>query len=196
MNIISYFACFTRRRNINKPSEVSSHTSCNIEIRNDDKPYCDIEKWGSSNPFIPPLSEGHVIKVYDGDTITVLSELFVCEKKDINSATPIAEPYRFNIRLSGIDCPEMKSKKSSEKECAIIARNEVARLIMNKKVYLKNIMHEKYGRILAEVWIGDICINKRLIDMGLAVEYKGDTKKSPENWMTYYNSHRIISPTQ
>ena len=51
--------------------------------------------------FIPPVSIAKVIKVYDGDTITVASRLpFTDERKDII--------WRFSVRLNGIDCPEIR----------------------------------------------------------------------------------------
>ena len=62
-----------------------------------------IPGWKDTIPFIPPISGGVVIKVYDGDTITIASKLPY--KK-----SPL---YRFSVRLNGIDSPEIKgvSKK-------------------------------------------------------------------------------------
>jgi endonuclease YncB( thermonuclease family) len=45
---------------------------------------------------------------------------------------------------------------------------------------------EKYGRILADVYVGDLHLNKHLIEKRLAVKYDGGTKCSPINWMDYY----------
>ena len=62
-----------------------------------------IPGWKDTMPFIPPISGGVVIKVYDGDTITIASKLPY--KK-----SPL---YRFSVRMNGIDAPELKgiSKK-------------------------------------------------------------------------------------
>ena len=49
--------------------------------------------------FIAPINSGRVIKVYDGDTITVASKIPGLKKSPI---------YKFSIRLNGIDCPEMR----------------------------------------------------------------------------------------
>jgi endonuclease YncB( thermonuclease family) len=123
-------------------------------------------------PFIPPIKEGKVIKVYDGDTITIASKL----PYDISSI------YRFSIRLRGIDSPEIKYKTNAEKLLAIKSRDALSNMILNKKVYLKNIGNEKYGRILADVYIDNIHINKWMIDNKYAVKYNGGTKNRPPEW--------------
>jgi hypothetical protein len=39
-------------------------------------PFSDLNiKWNDTIPFIPPIDSGLVIKVYDGDTITIASQL-------------------------------------------------------------------------------------------------------------------------
>jgi len=90
------------------------------------------------------------------------------------------------VRLNGIDCPEIKGKNEDEKKCATIAKSELSSLIMNKIVILKNVSSEKYGRILADVYLNDIHLNKHMIEKRLAVEYDGGTKVSPKNWLDYY----------
>lgn len=126
--------------------------------------------------FVPPIEKGVVIKVYDGDTITVVSKL----------PYPESPLYRFQVRLNGIDCPEMKSNIVSEKECALMAKEKTNSLIMNKVVLLKNLQTEKYGRILADVYLNDLHINNHLLEKRLAVPYNGQTKISPKDWMEYY----------
>ena len=68
--------------------------------------------WKDATKFIPPIYSGYVIKVYDGDTITIASRL------------PYEHSllYRFPIRLKGIDCPEINSKKEEDKLIANIAK--------------------------------------------------------------------------
>jgi endonuclease YncB( thermonuclease family) len=95
------------------------------------------------------------------------------------------------VRLNGIDCPEIKGKTPEEKQCATIAKQVLSDLILGKMVTLKNVETEKYGRILSEVYIGDICVNKYLLEKRLAVEYDGGTKKCPQNWMDYYNGNAV-----
>jgi micrococcal nuclease len=131
------------------------------------KEYFDI-KWSDTKPFVPPINSGYVIKVYDGDSFTIASEM-----PFINS--PI---YRFSVRLSGIDCPEIKGKTIIEKELAINARDALANKIMNKTITLKNVSLEKYGRILADVYCDGVHINQWMLDNKFALPYDGGTKVS------------------
>ena len=133
-------------------------------------------EWKDCIPFVPPIAMGFVIKVYDGDTITIASKL----------PYPDSPLYRFSVRLNGIDCPEIKGKDKYEKECAQIAKQEITDLVLNKVVLLKNVGTEKYGRILADVYIDNIHLNDYLLKKRLAVSYDGGTKKCPKNWMDYH----------
>ena len=132
--------------------------------------------WNDTIAFIPPITGGQVIKVYDGDTITIATKL------------PYSKtvPYRFSVRIRGIDCPEIKTKCSTEKHCAEIAKNKLADLILHKTVSLKNVGNEKYGRILADVYYDGINCGEWLYEQRLAVKYDGKTKKCPADWMAYY----------
>ena len=119
-------------------------------------------------PFIPPITGGYVIKVYDGDTITIAAKL----------PYPESPLYRFQVRLAGIDCPEIKGKTPEEKALAQKAKHEVENLILHKQIILKNNQTEKFGRILADVYtIDNIHINSYLLDKQLAYKYDGKTKK-------------------
>ena len=119
--------------------------------------------------FVPPITEGEVISVYDGDTITIVSKLPY-------DASPL---YRFLVRLAGIDCAEIKGKTEKERELAQAAKNALQKLTLNKVVSLKNLKNEKYGRVLADVYLGDLHVNQWLLDNKYAVQYSGGTKT---NW--------------
>ena len=97
--------------------------------------------------------------------------------------------YRFSVRLNGIDTPEMKGKNEEEKRIAVKARDALAEIILNKPLTLKNVTTEKYGRLLADVHHNNIHLNKWMIEQRYAVEYDGGTKKSPDNWEEFHNSH-------
>jgi len=139
--------------------------------------YMDDIKWEDTVEFTFPITGGKVIKVYDADTITIASKLPY-------DASPI---YRLSVRLNGIDTPEIKGKGVSdeEKESAKLARDFVANLALNKHVRLENIQSEKYGRILADVYIEDIHLNELLIKERYAVSYDGGTKRKPTSWIRY-----------
>ena len=132
----------------------------------------DIE-YSNTVPFMPPIQYGKVIKVYDGDTITIASVL-------LNTVSPV---YRFSIRLNGIDTPEIKSKTMDEHEMAIRARDLLHAKIYGQFVELKNIANEKYGRVLADVYLHNENINEWLIKEHVAIPYDGGKKQTwRDNW--------------
>jgi len=134
------------------------------------------ELWINTKPFVAPITKGRVIKVYDGDTITVAAKL----PKTLES--PL---YRFSVRLNGIDTPELKTKNEVEKRVALQARDALSAKILYRDVELRNVQTEKYGRLLAEIWLGNECLNKWMITHRFAVKYDGGTKVSPDNWEDY-----------
>ena len=94
--------------------------------------------------------DAKVIGITDGDTIIVLSE----NKEQIK------------IRLEGIDCPE------SHQDFGNKAKQAVAELCFKKTVKVISSGKDRYGRMLAFVYVDNICINEKLIEMGLAWHYK------------------------
>lgn len=154
--------------------------------------YLDNVTYKDTVQFVIPITYGKVIKVYDGDTITIAAKLpysngieeqlhKVNSIYDITDTVPI---YRFNVRLSGIDSPEIKGKSQTERDLAMISRDRLHKQIFGKIVHLKNISTEKYGRILADVYLDDLHINQWMLQEKLAVEYDGGTKIRPSNWDT------------
>jgi micrococcal nuclease len=137
--------------------------------------------WEDAIPFTFPITGGRVIKVYDGDTITIASKLPY-------DASPL---YRLSVRLNGLDAPEMKSGSKEEHDAAVLARDFVANLILNKYVTLDNIRSEKYGRILADVYIDEMCVNDMLIRERYAVKYDGKTKIKLSSWLKYRITGKI-----
>ena len=135
-------------------------------------------EWGNTIPFKPPIDGGWVIKVYDGDTITIASKLPY--KK-----SPL---YRWSVRINGIDCPEMKSHNKNEKKVAEIAQSKLSEIILNKRVKLENVSNDKYGRVLADVYYRKLNIDEFMLKNRLAVEYHGKTKEPPKDWLKFYNN--------
>ena len=129
----------------------------------------DVYKWSNTKIFVPPITKGHVIKVYDGDTITIASKLPIINDEQI---------YRFSVRLNNIDTPEIKGHTEQEKIAACIARDALKEKILNKEVMLKNVSLEKYGRLLADVYLNELCLNNWMLENKYAVEYHGKTKQT------------------
>ncbi len=98
-----------------------------------------------------------VQKVSDGNTVQVLID----DKK-------------YSIRLFGIDAPEKSQKHGKE------STENLKRLIGNKKVYVKSISTDRYGRIIAKIYsskkVGKlkqaIYLNLKQVEAGLAWHYK------------------------
>ena len=134
-----------------------------------------IIKWEETTAFTPPISGGQVIKVYDGDSITIAGYLPMYN-------SPL---FRFSVRLNGIDTAEIKGKSSDEIESAKQARDALSKLILHKEIILKNVATEKYGRVLADVYLDDLCVNDWLIKECYAVKYDGGTKIPPKSWLKY-----------
>jgi len=134
-----------------------------------------IIKWEETTAFTPPIAGGQVIKVYDGDSITIAGYLPMYN-------SPL---FRFSVRLNGIDTPEIKGKNEDEKTAAKEARDALSNLILHKEIILKNVSTEKYGRILADVYLDDLCVNDWYIKEHYAVKYDGGTKISPASWLKY-----------
>jgi endonuclease YncB( thermonuclease family) len=101
--------------------------------------------------------------------------------------------YRLQVRLNGIDTPEIKGKCEDEKKCAKMVRDALSGLILNKEVVLKNIQSEKYGRILADVYFGDIHVNEWLLSNRYAVRYSGGKKVVPAVWSKYISTGETLA---
>lgn len=93
---------------------------------------------------------GKVIGVADGDTITVLTE----------------KNKKIKVRLEGIDCPE------SNQDFGTQAKKATSDLCFGKQVKVVKTGEDKYGRTLGHVYVGDVCVNKELLKLGLAWQYK------------------------
>lgn len=117
----------------------------------------------NAEKFVLPVTRGKVVNIYDGDTIT----LAFCLNGKL---------YRTQVRLLGIDTAEMKGSSDVEKFAARQAKNALLEKIMNQTVDLRRVGTEKYGRLLAEVWLGDENICKWMLAQGHAVPYEGGAK--------------------
>jgi endonuclease YncB( thermonuclease family) len=106
------------------------------------------------------------VKVYDGDTIHVIVDLPYFGIRDIT------------IRMYGYDTDEIRGGTVESKQSAIEQRDYLKSLILNKFVYVVCLDFDKYGRILANVFIIDethtvgTCVNKIMVDGGCK-EYFG-----------------------
>ena len=89
-----------------------------------------------------------VVKVYDGDTITIL---------DNNK--------KVKVRLYGIDAPELKQTYGKQ------ARDYLSDIVFNKSITLKVYNKDVYGRQVAEVIYNNANINQLLVKTGNVYVY-------------------------
>ncbi len=98
--------------------------------------------------------QAKVISMVNGDTIAVLSN----EKK-------------IKIRFYGIDCPEKKQCYGLE------AKTFVSNMVFGKMVEVKG-FNKSWDRLVALIYIKDVCLNEELIKNGFAWVYPKYCKKS------------------
>ena len=94
--------------------------------------------------------KGRIIKISDGDTVTLLDSTNTQHK----------------IRLDGIDCPERKQPFGTK------ATNFVKKLTTGKTIVVEWEKKDRYGRILGYVYADGVNVNKELLKNGLAWHYK------------------------
>ena len=118
------------------------------------------------------FTHAKVIKIYDGDTFTIAAY-------DNGILT------KFQVRLYGVNCEELKDKNSINKQKAYEAKKYIESLLLDKVIEIEVLnnkivngkkIKEKYGRLLANVNIAGINPSAELIKQGLAKEYYGGKK--------------------
>lgn len=175
LNIFRSLSCISNIRgvaeNMNPPTNANANTDEVIDVDMETVTYENV------SPFMPEIQIGKVLKVYDGDTITIAARVIIDGKE-------IPRLFRFNVRLNGIDTPELRTKNEKEKTRAILARNDLANLILGNIVFLSNVSYDKYGRILADVFTQNrVNVSEWMITKGHAVRYDGGTKNKPDDWV-------------
>ena len=97
----------------------------------------------------PKTLIGKCTAVIDGDTIEVLSD---------------RKLYR--IRLAHIDCPEKRQPFGKK------AKQFTSKLCFGRKVRVKVVDRDRYGRLVGVVYVGWTNVNKSLVRNGLAWWYQ------------------------
>ena len=122
-----------------------------------------------AKPQYGTVTVSKVISVYDGDTFRV----------NIDSLPPIIGK-NIAIRVNGVDTPELRGKCQYEKNLALEARDFVrSRLTNAKEIKLTNLQRGKYFRVVANVLVDGVSLERELLDNELAYEYYGGKKL---NW--------------
>lgn len=124
-------------------------------------------------PTYENITEAKVIKVYDGDTVTI----GICNNNKLE---------KHSMRLYGIDTAEIKGGNETTKELAKAAKKVVSDLILDKVVKVKilngtkyngKLVVEKYGRLIGFIYIDNKSIADILLELDLAKKYDGGKKE-------------------
>jgi len=107
-----------------------------------------------------------VDRVVDGDTLDAMVDLGFDTWKKVR------------IRFLGIDAPESRTRDLEEKKRGLAAKERVIEILNeNNNIFiLKSYGVGKFGRCLGELFVeslGDISLQKTLINEGHGVEYDG-----------------------
>lgn len=104
--------------------------------------------------------EAKCVRVVDGDSIDILLDLGVNVFKKVR------------VRLYGVDTPETFGVKRSSQEYknGMESKAFTKSFVTNKKLVVHTIKDKtgKYGRLLAEIYVDDVCLNDELVKNGLA----------------------------
>ena len=106
-----------------------------------------------------------VVRVHDPDTLTIIFKY-----QDTF--------YKKNLRLNGIDAPELHSKIKSEADLCKAGQVYLSDLILNKIINVQMGPFDKYGRILSKIYLypDNTDIIQNLITGGFVREYDGGHK--------------------
>lgn len=107
---------------------------------------------------------GKVVKVSDGDTITILT----------------SDKTQYKIRLNDIDAPEKKQAFGNK------SKDNLAKYIAGKTVKVEYKTKDKYKRILGTIYYNNIDINLQQVKDGYAWVYKKYSKNQD-----YYNAEKV-----
>lgn len=107
---------------------------------------------------------GEVIRIADGDTITVLGE----------------GDQKIKVRFSGIDTPEMDQPFGAE------ARDRLVQMIRGQTVTCECVKRDRYKRWVCKVLLDDLDVNWTLVRDGLAWWYRDYQRdQEPEDRIRY-----------
>src|SRR6202007_563472 len=99
-------------------------------------------------PDPPKPFTGKVVKVQDGDTVTVL-----------------VDEVQHRIRLAGIDAPENKQAFGTK------AKQVLADKVFGKEVKVVWKKRDRYKRILGDIYLGERWLNLEMVEEGYAWHY-------------------------
>ena len=125
--------------------------------------------------------QGEIVKVYDGDTITL-----------------VENQEKVKIRLYGLDAPELNQSFGKE------AREYLLNLCpLHSQAKVKIINKDKYKRVVGIVYCNAINVNEKLVENGFAWAYREYSKdyvalenKARKNTMGLWGEANPLKPSE
>lgn len=105
--------------------------------------------WAMATSLPAATLSGRVVKIADGDTLTIL----VGEKQE-------------KIRLSDIDTPERKQPYGTR------AKQALAELTFGKLIIVLTTKRDRYGRLIGHITVDGLDVNAELVRLGFAWVYR------------------------
>ena len=120
-----------------------------------------------------PALQGQIVRVSDGDTVTLQSET-----------------GNLKIRLAGIDAPESRMPHGQE------AKAHLAAMVLGKEV--QAIVHKKdrYGRTIATLMLNTKDVNLAMLKAGMAWHYKQYEREQSKDQASAYSQSEQLARTQ
>lgn len=122
--------------------------------------------------FAQVETDAVVDNAYDGDTLSVRADIWPNMM------------WQGSVRVRGVDTPEIRGSCEQESTRALLARDYVRTLLVEKTVRLTEIENDLYGgRVLARVYFVDedtqetVSLAERLIALGHGRAYEGGTRQ-------------------
>lgn len=97
-----------------------------------------------------------ITNVVDGDTVDA----------SIDVGFSLTTLHR--LRLVGVDTCEMNDKDPVKRASAIAAKEYMIQTVLGKNVVLTTYKSDAFGRYLAAIYLGDVCVNDELVRLGFA----------------------------
>lgn len=117
----------------------------------------------AAQDMLPGPVVAEVQRVIDGDTLVVRANIW------------LGQQVETNVRIAGIDAPELNGRCAEESTLAQAARESLTALVGAGTVTLGAIRHDKYGgRVIARVTNDQAAdLGEALVAAGLARRYDG-----------------------
>jgi endonuclease YncB( thermonuclease family) len=96
-----------------------------------------------------PVLPGSVVRVIDGDTV------------DVRLASGM-----IRVRLHAIDAPEHDQPQGAA------AKQALSSLVFGREVWLEPFEQDRYDRLVARLWLGEVDVNAELLKQGQAWVYR------------------------